>query len=186
MNLTHEEMIIKKAMLEMLKKFNNQLNKAQMESEAKLEGWATFLAFEKKLTVKQVGYALSKLMDESVKFMPSAYEIAAVIKHKNISSEDAGNLIADEIVTKALEFGSYRLGEALKAMSDDAQLVLGCSTRLLREICESNRDELPIIKSQIRKLAVARIEKNKIQTHNNTLQVLTGGTAPILRDLSTL
>lgn len=163
------ESTIHKAMLEMLKKFNNRLNKSQMEPEDKLSSWAQFLAFEKKCTVKQVAVALDGLMNESTKFMPSAYEIAAALKPKESSSEDIGNQVANEIIQAVVDWGVYRLGDAYASLSPVAKRTLGGNTYILREIANSEQDQIPSIRAQIRGMVKASAEAIKNDKHNQKL-----------------
>lgn len=161
---------IKEAMTAMLIKFNSRLNKSQRESEATLADWATYLAFERKFKVAQVAVALESLMSKNTRFMPSAYEIADELKPKDVTSEDIGNFIANEVIQKASsKWGIHRLDKAFEDLSDPAKAVIKDHRYLLREICNGNDDDLKIIRAQIRNLAKATAEAYKAERHNKKL-----------------
>lgn len=161
---------IKDAMTAMLVKFNNRLGKSQMESESKLADWAEYLAFERKFKVSQVAVALESLMSANTKFMPSAYEISDALKPKQPSSEDLGNFVANELIQSVIRFGGYRLGEAYDSLSDVSKKTLGGNTYLLREIANSEEDQLPSIRAQIRGMVKGAAESIKAEVHNDKLK----------------
>lgn len=163
---------VKAAMVQMLIKFNNRLNKSQMEPESKLADWAQYLAFERKFKVSQVAVALESLMNSNTKYMPSAYEIADALKPKSISSDDVGNFVANEVIQKVIEFGIYRLDQAFQALSEVSKNTIGHNTYLLREVANSDEDSLPSIRAQIRGLAKASTESNKVENHNEKLAAI--------------
>lgn len=160
---------VKDAMTAMLVKFNNRLSKFQMEPEEKLADWAEYLAFERKFKVSQVAVALESLMSSNTKFMPSAYEIADALKPKDLSSEEIGNFVANEVIQKVIEFGIYRLHEAFEALSDVSKKTIGENRYLLREISRSEESQLPTIRAQIRGLAKSVAESHKAASHNTKL-----------------
>lgn len=160
---------ILKAMTAMLIKFNNRLSKFQREDESVLSDWAEYLAFERKFTVSQVAVALESLMNANTKFMPSAYEIADSLKPKDVSSDDIGNFVANEVIQKVIEYGIYRLDKAFEALSDVSKQTIGENTYLLREIANSDEDNLPSIRAQIRGLAKGAAESHKNEKHNDKL-----------------
>lgn len=166
------EDLARKAILEMLKKFNNRLNRSQMETEEKLNSWAEYLSVERKFTVAQVGHALTMLMGDGAKFMPSAYEIAAQLKPRENTAEDVANYVANEVIEKVMAYGVHRLREAMDALSDVSKQVIVNNTSLLSEIANSDRDNLPTIRAQLRGLAKATAEAKKAKSTNERLEKL--------------
>lgn len=127
--------LIAKAILEMLKRFNNGLSKHQMEAESKLADWADYLA-RKGFTVKQVGQALADL--DSKTFMPSSFEIATKIKEsmrQKISSYE----LEQEILT-FVRANAYDLEvNYFHTLSEPARKVINAMGGT-KEIRESNPD----------------------------------------------
>jgi hypothetical protein len=163
---------IKEAMLAMLVKFNNRLNKAQMEPESKLADWADYLAFERKFKVSQVAVALETLMSSNTRFMPSAYEIANALKPKTQTSEDIGNQVANEVIQAVINYGVYRINEAYSSLSEMAKQTIGDNRYILTEIANSDQDSLPTIRAQIRNMVKASAELQGINQHNRKLAAI--------------
>lgn len=156
---------IKAAIYEMGLRFNQQ------PSNEKIHAYAyDLLAY----TPQQITYAFRQVIGSGSAFFPSLAEILAHLRPKEISSEDRANIIAKEIISKTLLAGSYNLKKAMDDLSTEAKDIVGSSTYMLREIVESDRKELPIIESQIRRLAIAKINQEKNKSHNETLLLLSG------------
>ena len=161
---------VKLAMTAMLIKFNNRLSKNQMEPESKLADWADFLAFEKKFTVSQVAHALASLVSENTKFMPSAYEIADALKPKQDTSEEIGNFVANEVIQKVIDLGYHRLNLVYEQLSTISQLAIGENRYILTEIANSDMDQLPTIRAQLRNMAKSAAEMAKSEKKNAQLE----------------
>lgn len=158
-------------------------SKSTQPSEAQINAYAKAL---QRYSPEQVTYAFNQIILKGSAFFPSLAEVLVFLRVQESSSEDRGNIFADEIVSKALDHGFYRTKDAYESLSNEAKLVIGNNTRILKEICESSRDELMIIKSQIRKLAVARINTTKNEIHNKQIESLIEGNKAKLKDLSGL
>lgn len=143
---------VRKAMTEMLKKFNNRLSKNQMEPESKLGDWADFLAFEKGFTVNQVMFALNELTRTNKAFMPSAYEIAAALSVKEVSKDEKANAVVAELFQAIKDFSQYSESEMVEALSEDAGLTL-LAMGGTSELRNTPIDNIGTTRAQLRDLA---------------------------------
>lgn len=127
--------LIAKAILEMLKRFNNGLSKHQMESESKLADWADYLA-RKGFTVKQVAKALADL--DSKTFMPSSFEIGTKIK-ESMKPKISSYELEQEILT-FVRANAYDLEvNYFHTLSEPARKVINAMGGT-KEIRDSNPD----------------------------------------------
>jgi hypothetical protein len=173
MEADQKHLVIKAAIYEMGLLFNQQPNDEKITAYAKaLQNY----------TPQQIRHAFNQVILSGSAFFPSLAEILAHLRPKEISSDDIGNFIANEVIEKVINFGSYRLREAFDALSDPAKQVIGLNTYLLTEIANSERDQLPMIRAQIRGLAKAANEAHKAGKKNERLErvgISTAGTDSI-------
>lgn len=129
------ETVTHKAILQMLKRFNNGLSKHQMESEEKLSQWAEYLQ-TKRFTVEEVGKALAQI--GSTAFMPSSFEIASKIKE--MRSPKVNTALLENEIVEFVRLHSYDLeGNYFHTLSEAARKVIN-SMGGTREIRNSNPD----------------------------------------------
>jgi hypothetical protein len=139
----------------------------QQPTDDKINAYAKAL---QNYTPQQIRHAFNQVILSGSAFFPSLAEILTHLRPKEISSDDIGNFIANEVIEKVISFGSYRLREAFDALSEPARQVIGLNTYLLTEIANSERDQLPTIRAQIRGLAKAANEAHKAGRKNERLE----------------
>lgn len=162
------------AMVAMLIKFNNRLNKSQMEPESKLSDWADFLAFEKHFTVSQVAFALTELTKKNTTFMPSAYEIADVLAPKETKIQDLAPVIVTEMLSLLRSYSQYSEKDMIEKASENAKLAfyaLG-STQDIRL-----SENIETTKAQLERLVKGVLAAKENKSHHE--QLLKIGITPI-------
>lgn len=155
------ETAIKAAIYEMGLLFNQQ------PSDDKINAYAKAL---QNYNAQQIRHAFNQVILSGSAFFPSLAEILAHLRPKEISSDDIGNFVANEVIEKVISFGRYRLREAFDALSDPAKKVIGSNTYLLLEILDAEQERLPTIRAQIRGLAKAASEAHKAGKINERLE----------------
>jgi hypothetical protein len=152
---------IKAAIYEMALLFNQQPNDERITAYAKaLQNYRP----------DQIKHAFNQVILSGSAFFPSLAEILVHLRPKEVTSDDIGNFVANEVIQKVIDFGVYRLREAMDALSDVSKQVVAQNTYVLQEIANSTTDQLPTIRAQIRGMAKAAAEAHRANKVNDRLQ----------------
>ena len=139
----------------------------QPPSDERITAYAKAL---RNYTPRQIVFAFNQVIISGSPFFPSLAEILGHLKPKGVSTEDIGNFVANEVIQKVIEFGFYRLNDAFESLSDVSKRTIENNRYLLNEIANSEQDQLPSIRAQIRGLAKSATESHKAEKHNDKLQ----------------
>lgn len=139
----------------------------QQPTDERITAYANALM---KYEPNQIIYAFKKVIGSGSAFFPSLSEILAHLTPASENSDDKANRIASEIIQRVIDYGSYRLREAYDALSDEAKVTIAESSYILNEIANSDRDNLPTIRAQIRGLVKANSESAKNHVKNKQLE----------------
>jgi len=164
--MKEKQILSKKLILEALKKYRGLFNKSP--DDTALDTYAEMLCAE--FEFKQVTWALSEFIKSGSPFFPSCGEIFSQLKPKDVSAKEIGDFVANEIIQKVIDLGCYRLGEVFDSLSDVSKKTLGENRYLLLEIANSDSDQLPAIRAQIRDMAKSASEIHKQTVRNENLQ----------------
>ena len=132
-------------------------------------------------TPQQVVYAFKQIINSGSAFFPSLAEVLKHLRPVEPSSEDIGNFVANEVIQKVIEFGYYRIGEAYNALSEISRKTIGENRYLLTEIANSERDQLPSIRAQIRGMVKSSAEAIKSGKKNQELASLGVNTENVIQ-----
>lgn len=159
MSTNNKKLAIKSAIYQMGLRFNQEPSKEKIEAYANdLMGY----------TPEQITFAFRQVIASGTDFFPS---MAAILKHlqpKEVTSQDVGNEVANELIEKILEFGRYKQGLS-EALSPVAQKILEENRYLFLEILDSEKHQVPSIRAQIRDLVKAKTEGKKAASYNEKL-----------------
>ena len=144
-------------------------SKATQPDEAQTNAYARAL---QRYTPQQVTYAFNQIILKGGAHFPSLADVLIHLRPKETSGDDFGNIVANEVIQKVIDFGVYRLQEAFDALSENSKAALSDNRYILAEIANSERDQLPTIRAQIRGMAKANYEAKKSHVTNKNLEKL--------------
>lgn len=139
----------------------------QQPSEEKITAYARALM---NYTPKQITYAFNQVILNGSAFFPSLAEILGHLKPKQDTSEEIGNFVANEVIQKVIDLGYYRLNEVYEKLSDISKIAIGENRYILTEIANSDMDQLPTIRAQLRNMAKSAAEMAKAEKKNTQLE----------------
>ena len=119
----------------------------------------------------QIVYAFNKVIKSGTPFFPS---LAEILKHLSPVEQNVENRaieIANEIVSMAQAYGYMQTDKAFERLSEDAKDTIKSPSMIL-EICNTQLEQLSTIKAQLRRLAIASLQKEKNDGHNQIIESL--------------
>lgn len=159
MSTENKKLAIKSAIFQMGLRFNQEPSKEKIEAYANdLMGY----------TPEQITFAFRQVIASGTAFFPSMAEILKFLKPREVTSQDIGNEVANELIDKILEFGRYKPG-LNEALSPVANKILEENRYLFLEVLDSEKNQVPSIRAQIRDLVKAKTEGKKATSYNEKL-----------------
>lgn len=139
----------------------------QQPSDERINAYAKALS---NYEPKQIVFAFNQVILSGSAFFPSLAEILAHLKPKQDTSEEIGNFVANEVIQKVIDLGVYRLAEVYENLSTISRIAIGENRYILNEIANSDMDQLPTIRAQLRNMAKSAAEMAKSEKKNEQLE----------------
>jgi hypothetical protein len=149
----------------------------QQPSDDKITAYARALM---NYSPDQIRHAFNQVVLSGTAFFPSLAEILKHLRPQEVTSDDIGNFVANEVIQRVIDFGIYRIREAFDSLSEVSKKVVSQNTYILQEIANSNTDQLPTIRAQIRGMAKAAAEAHKANKAHDKLERLGIDTANVV------